>query len=55
MAAFFGTLAIFIWSESSTLVLMQRKAARISPETRNWAIHAPEDENQVDMHEIVHK
>jgi len=34
---------------------MQRKAARRSFETRNWAIHAPEDDNQVDMHEIIHK
>lgn len=55
MAAFFGTLAIFICPESYTPVLLQRKAAKIRFETRNWAIHAPADERKVDMHEIIHK
>lgn len=55
MAAFFGTLAVLICPESYAPVLLQRKAAKKRFETRNWAIHAPADERQVDMHEIFHK
>lgn len=54
-ASFFGTLAFFICSESYAPVLLQRKAAKIRFETKNWAIHAPADESQVNIHEIVHK
>lgn len=55
MASFFGLLAFFICPESYTPVLLQRKAAKIRFETRNWAIHAPADESKVNMHEILHK
>ena len=55
MGAFFGTVAFFVCSESYTPVLLSRKAAKIRFETRNWAIHAPHDEHQVDMHEIINK
>ncbi|KAL9063863.1 MAG: hypothetical protein Q9161_009236 [Pseudevernia consocians] len=55
MAAFFGILAWFICAESYTPVLLQRKAAKIRFETKNWAIHAPADENQVNMKEIINK
>ena len=55
MGAFFGTVAFFVCSESYTPVLLSRKAAKIRFETRNWAIHAPHDEHQVDMREIVNK
>lgn len=55
MSAFFGTLAFIICSESYTPVLLQRKAAKIRFETKNWAIHAPADEHQVNMKEIVNK
>ena len=55
MASFFGVLACIICSESYAPVLLQRKAARIRFETKNWAIHAPADENKVTMKEIVNK
>ena len=55
IAAFFGTIAFFVCSESYAPVLLQRKAAKIRYETKNWAIHAPADENQVDIHSILHK
>ena len=55
MAAFFEILAFFICDESYTPVLLSRKAAKIRFETRNWALHAPHDERQVDMHEILNK
>ena len=55
MAAFFGPLALFICSESYAPVLLQRKAAKIRFETKNWAIHAPADENQINASAIVSK
>ena len=55
MATFFGTLAWFICSESYEPVLLQRKAAKIRFETKNWAIHAPADEYKVNMRKIIHK
>ncbi|KAF6217424.1 hypothetical protein HO133_006894 [Letharia lupina] len=55
MSSFFGTIAYFICAESYTPVLLQRKAAKIRFESKNWAIHAPADENQINMKEIVNK
>ena len=55
MAAFFGPLAFFICSESYAPVLLQRKAAKIRFETKNWTTHAPADENQIDAKAIVNK
>ena len=55
MAAFFGPLAFLICSESYAPVLLQRKAAKIRFETKNWAIHAPADESQVNINAIVNK
>ena len=55
MASFFGLLALYVCDESYTPVLLQRRAAKRRYATRNWAIHAPMDESQVNLHEIVHK
>ena len=55
MAAFFGPLACFVCSESYPPVLLQRKAAKMRFESKNWAIHAPADESRVDMQDIVNK
>ena len=55
ICAFFGTMAIFICSESYAPVLLQRKAAKIRFETKNWAIHAPADEKNINMKEIISK
>ena len=55
MAAFFGPIACFICAESYAPVLLQRKAAKIRFESKNWAIHAPADENKVNLKEIINK
>lgn len=55
MAAFFGIVSWLMCSESYAPVLLQRKAAKIRFESKNWAMHAPADEKKVDMKEIVHK
>ena len=55
MATLFGLIAVVFCSESYAPVLLQRRAAKRRFETRNWAIHAPMDENPVNMHEIIHK
>ena len=55
MSAFLGILACLICSESYAPVLLQRKARKIRFESKNWAIRAPADENQVNMKDIVNK
>lgn len=55
MAVSFGIVAFFLCSESYAPVLLQRKATKRRLATKTWAIHAPADENPVDMHEILHK
>ena len=55
MASFFGPLAFLICPESYAPVLLQRKAAKIRFETKNWAIRAPADENQINAKAIVNK
>lgn len=55
MASFFGSLAVVICPESYAPVLLQQRAAKRKYETRNWAIHALADEEEVDMKEIVNK
>ena len=55
ISSFFGTTALIFCSESYAPVLLQRRASKRRFETRNWAIHAPADENPVDMKSIVEK
>lgn len=55
MASFFGLVAFLLCPESYPPVLLQRKAAKKRFETRNWAIHAPADERQVNIREIINK
>lgn len=55
ISAFFGTIALVLCPESYAPVLLQRRASKKRFETRNWAIHAPADENPVDMKSIVDK
>ncbi|KAL9112618.1 MAG: hypothetical protein Q9227_003189 [Pyrenula ochraceoflavens] len=50
---FFGLIALFFASETYAPVILQRKAARLRHETRNWALHAPRDENRVTMSDIA--
>jgi MFS family permease len=53
MAALFGTIGFFIIPETYAPVLLQRKAKRLRYKTRNWAIHAPADEKEVNLKEIA--
>ena len=55
MTALFCSIGFLLIPETFAPVLLQRKAKRIRYQTRNWAFHAPADENQVDFHEIIVK
>jgi MFS transporter, DHA1 family, multidrug resistance protein len=43
----FGIFAFFAIPESSSEILLQRKAARLRLETQNWALHSKRDEKLV--------
>ncbi|KAM3082580.1 Citrinin biosynthesis cluster MFS transporter mrr1 [Clarireedia jacksonii] len=53
LAAFFGTIGLFIVPETSHPKLLQRRAAKLRFETKNWAIHSKADELQLDFHTIM--
>jgi hypothetical protein len=55
MAALFGTIGFFVIPETFAAVLLQRKAKKLRYQTRNWAIHAPADEKEINLKEIVEK
>ena len=55
MAALFLVLGLFFISESCPPVLLQRRAKKLRYETKNWALHAPADENQVDFRQLMSK
>lgn len=42
-----GTFTFLVIPESSEAVVLQRKAARLRPQTQNWALHSKLDENPV--------
>lgn len=54
MAALFGTIGLFIVPETSAQRILQIRAKRLRYETKNWALHAKADENQITLHTIVH-
>ncbi|KAI9761602.1 MAG: Citrinin biosynthesis cluster MFS transporter mrr1 [Candelina submexicana] len=53
MGSFFCSIALLVIPETYAPVLLQRRAKKIRFETKNWAIHARADENQVDFHNIA--
>jgi len=55
MAFFLGSIGFLIIPETFAPVLLQRRAKKIRFETRNWAIHAAADEQQVDFKELATK
>ncbi|CAK4032952.1 MFS multidrug transporter [Lecanosticta acicola] len=55
MAVLMGTIGFFVIPETYAPVLLQRKAKKLRYQTRNWAIHAPLDEKEVDFQEIADK
>lgn len=55
MASFFGLVAVLVCKESYVPVILQRRATKRKHATKNWAIHAPIDENPVTTHDIITK
>ncbi|KAI9718318.1 MAG: hypothetical protein M1828_006783 [Chrysothrix sp. TS-e1954] len=55
MASFFGGLAFLVVPETSAPRILHYKAKKIRYETKNWAIHAPADENQVNLKNILER
>ena len=53
LALAFWLIALVFCRESYAPVLLQRKASKIRFETQNWAIHAPADEQQIDIRSIA--
>lgn len=55
MAGLMGSIGFFVVPETYAPVLLQRKAKKLRYQTRNWAIHAPADEKEVNLKEIAEK
>jgi len=55
MAAFLLALGLFIVPESFPAILLQRKAARLRQETKNWALHSKLDEEPVHTSFLLRK
>ncbi|KAL1982034.1 hypothetical protein VTN96DRAFT_1804 [Rasamsonia emersonii] len=52
-SSFFGVIAFFVVPETYAPVLLQRRAARLRLETRNWALHSRLDEHRPTLNDIV--
>lgn len=55
MAVAFGVPSLFILPETLAPVLLQRRAAKLRTQTRNWALHSKLDEDPVTFHALVVK
>ncbi|KAJ5570009.1 MFS multidrug transporter [Penicillium hispanicum] len=55
MAAFFGLLGLFLVPETFGPVILTSKARRLRFKTKNWAIHAAAEEQQVELSNIVQR
>ncbi|KAF1963972.1 MFS general substrate transporter [Bimuria novae-zelandiae CBS 107.79] len=55
MGFFFGTIGFLTVPETFAPVLLSRRAAKIRFATKNWAIHAKCDEQQIDLRSIAEK
>ncbi len=53
MAAFFGSIAVFVVPETLAGTILQRRAARLRHETKNWALHSKLDEQRVTASDIL--
>jgi multidrug resistance protein len=49
----FGIFAFFAIPETSSEILLQKKAARLRTETQNWALHSKRDEKLVGLRELL--
>ncbi|KAK2745389.1 hypothetical protein FQN57_003732 [Myotisia sp. PD_48] len=52
---FLGVLATFTLPETFAPVILQRRAAKLRLETRNWALHSKLDEQRLSLKDIVNK
>ncbi|KXS94928.1 hypothetical protein AC578_3929 [Pseudocercospora eumusae] len=55
MAGLFGGVGFFVIPETFEPRLLQLKARKLKYQTRNWALHAPADEKEVNLEEIADK
>ena len=55
LAICFWLIAVILCSESYAPVILQQKASRLRFETKNWALHAPADEQQLDLQNIAQR
>nr|POE65929.1 putative transporter c36.03c [Quercus suber] len=55
MSLLFGAIAWLAYPESFGPVLLQARARKLRFQTKNWAIHAPADEVEIDMAVILKK
>ncbi|KXT15292.1 hypothetical protein AC579_4850 [Pseudocercospora musae] len=55
MAGLFGGIGVFVIPETFEPRLLQVKAKKLKYQTRNWALHAPADEKEVNLEEIAEK
>lgn len=53
MATLFGLIGLVVIPETSAAKILQIKAKRLRFETKNWALHAKADENQISATTIV--
>jgi MFS family permease len=53
MAALFGTIGLLVIPETSAAKILQTKAKRLRYETKNWALHAKADENQINVKSML--
>ncbi|KAJ5812968.1 Major facilitator superfamily domain general substrate transporter [Penicillium robsamsonii] len=54
-SSFFGIIALFVVPETYGPVILQKRAARLRVETKNWALHSFLDEHKPTMSDIVTK
>ena len=54
LAALFGLIALWVIPETSAPKILQMRAKRLRHQTKNWALHAKADENEITFHTIRH-
>ncbi|KAH0289053.1 MFS general substrate transporter, partial [Aureobasidium sp. EXF-3399] len=55
MAMFFGIIGFIVIPETLAPILLSRRAKKIRFATKNWAIHAKADENEVSLKDLAHR
>ncbi|KAI4816168.1 MFS general substrate transporter [Aureobasidium sp. EXF-8845] len=55
MAMFFGIIGFIVIPETLAPVLLSRRAKKLRYKTKNWALHAAADENEVNLKDIANR